>query len=353
MEKSNSESKSSVSEIDCDFNELSQKLFPHDIGFPKDLSSHSNNYFNATFHCLTNLYDLTSPIIDGCNTGQKNNPYIDLLNKIIVLKDKPFSKQEERKIINSFLGDLKSYISQVLKYNEKDNEDPRKLIPIILKDLENNNMLPEFILIKLEKFCTICNTVTKLDELKCSSDINTIYVKFDIPRILEYTHKKKIEVFTISDCFQYYFESIMKIEKSFECSQCHKETNQKIRIKELPNILLIFLYYDENNKNCHFENSAYKFEENIDFKKFNFLSEDDRKKKYFLYSLIACKNIGTDFELFYTFSRANENSKYFIYNGCDIRKELKIRNKMEKDKIDFRDKKQSWPFVLVYKNIQP
>ena len=160
------------------------------------------------------------------------------------------------------------------------------------------------------------------------------------------------EVLSIYDCFQFYFESIMKIEKNLECTQCHKETNQKLRINKLPDILFIFIYYGKNEKDCYFENSAYKFDENINFEKYNFLHENDRKKKYFLYSLIACKNVGTDFELYYTFSRKDENSKYIIYNGSDIRKDLNVRNKMEKERIDLRDKKQSWPCVLVYKTIQ-
>ena len=45
MDKNEPESKSSFS-IEFDFKEESQKKFPHDIGFPKDISKHSNNYFN-------------------------------------------------------------------------------------------------------------------------------------------------------------------------------------------------------------------------------------------------------------------------------------------------------------------
>jgi hypothetical protein len=88
MDNSNSENKSSFSEIIFDFNEENQKIFPHDIGFPKDLSKHSNNYFNATFHCLTNIYDLTYQILDSSNKDGTENPYIIIINKIItVIKD--------------------------------------------------------------------------------------------------------------------------------------------------------------------------------------------------------------------------------------------------------------------------
>ena len=348
MDQSESESKNSLSEIDFDFGEENKQKFPHDRGFPKYLSKHFNNYFNATLHCLTNIYDLTSQILDSRNKDGNDNPYIVLLNKIVI--GNIYNQREEKEKFKDCLENLKNYIPD---FNEKsDNNDPRKLIPLFLKDLENNDILPEFMLLKYEKACTICKTVTQLEEFLDAININNMYVKFDIPKILEYTNEKKIEVLSIYDCFQFYFESIMKIEKNLECTQCHKETNQKIRINKLPDILFIFIYYGKNEKECYFENSAYKFDENINFEKYNFLHENDRKKKYFLYSLIACKNVGTDFELYYTFSRKDENSKYIIYNGSDIRKDLNVRNKMEKERIDLRDKKQSWPCVLVYKAIQ-
>ena len=352
MDKNEPESKSSFS-IEFDFKEESQKKFPHDIGFPKDISKHSNNYFNATFHCLSNICDLVSSVIDAKNKDGSDNPFIYLLNKIVVGNN----KQEEKEIMRSCIGSIKNYIFPDPKCEEECNNDPRKLIPLFMRDLENNEILPEEILIKFEKICSICKTVTQLDEYLDVININNKYIKFDIPEILKYTHEKKIEEFTIYDCFEYYFDSFMKIEKNLDCSQCHKETIHTMRINKLPDILFIFLYYDEQDKNCHFENSAYKFEENINFERFKFICEDDRKKKYVLTSMIACKNVGTDFELFYTFSRINNeendenNRNYIIYNGSDIRKGLSIRNKMKKDKIDFRNKKQSWPYVLVYKNI--
>ena len=349
IDKSNSESQNSISELQ-DFDEDNEKLFPHHTGFPKDIIKHSNNFFNAALHCLTNIYDLTGEILD-CKP-EKEYPYIKLLNGIIVINKE--TKEKDKKDIRPYLENLKkNIIPNIDNENEKDsNHDPRKLIPLLLRNLQNSNILPEFMLAKYDKVCTICKNVTEVDESLDKVDIYKTYFKFDIQKILEYTHKNKIKVFTIYDCFQYYFDSIMKIEKSIECTQCHKETKQKITIYKLPDILFIFIYYSKINKNCYFDNSAYKFDENINFEKYNFLSEDDRKKKYFLYSMIACKNVGTEFELYYTFARKDENSKYNIYNGSSIREGLNIKNKMEKDKIDLRDKKQSWPCILVYKRIQ-
>ena len=289
------------------------------------------------------------------NKDGSNNPFISLLNEIFVgNKD---DKRKEKEIIKSCLGVIKNYIFPDSKWEKDYNYDPRNLIPLVFKDLEKNEILLEEILIRFEKICSICNTVTQLDEYLDEININNKYIQFDIPKIIEFASEKKIVKFTIYDCFEYYFESLKKIEKGLECSQCHKETNQAIRIKKLPNILFIFLYYNEKDKNCHFENSAYKFEENIDFEKFNCISKENEKTKFVLNTLIAYKkSVGTDSEIFYTFAKINNeendenNRNYIIYNGTDIRKGLSIRNKMEKDKIDFRDKEQSWPYVLVYKS---
>lgn len=62
MDENNSES-NSIFEID-DFEEYYKQIFPHHTGFPKDLFNHSNNFFNAALHCLTNIYDLTTQIKD-------------------------------------------------------------------------------------------------------------------------------------------------------------------------------------------------------------------------------------------------------------------------------------------------
>ena len=75
IDKSNSESQNSISEMQ-DFDEDNEKLFPHHTGFPKDIIKHSNNFFNAALHCLTNIYDLTGEILD-CKP-EKEYPYIFL-----------------------------------------------------------------------------------------------------------------------------------------------------------------------------------------------------------------------------------------------------------------------------------
>ena len=130
MDENNSESKTSILELD-DFDEENKKIFPHHTGFPKDLFNHSNNFFNAAFHCLTNIYDLTSQIID---IVEKKYPYIKLLNKIIVMNKE--KKEEHKEELKYCLENLKQYIIPIIDIeNEKDgNDDPKKLILLILQD---------------------------------------------------------------------------------------------------------------------------------------------------------------------------------------------------------------------------
>ena len=113
-----------------------------------------------------------------------------------------------------------------------------------------------------------------------------------------------------------------------------------MNITKLPPVLIIFINYGD--KNAEIENS-YKFDEIINLKTLN-----EEYKEYFLSSIIACKNIGTYFELFYTFSRLDEHSNYTMYNGSEVRYDIKVKNKLEKQKIDLKDTKQSWPWVLIY-----
>ena len=58
--------------------------------------------------------------------------------------------------------------------------------------------------------------------------------------------------------------------------------------------------------------------------------------------------MGISFEIFYTFSRKNEKSNYKVYNGLDIRDIKKVDNKLKKEKMNFKNYKESWTVVLVF-----
>ena len=297
------------------------------IGFKKDLET--NNYFNSSIQCLTNIKMLSQSMLFNSDYVKEPNEsdyinmnrykYCTIINHLIENLDKNDEK------INEILKELKNYISTERPYDceNKDNHNPKELIKFLLKEFNDIKLLPEEIKIIFTKNCS-CNENLEKNDLKI--------MEFDIMEITRYLNdNRKI---TIYDCFDYYFKSLNK--KIYKCEVCKKSYNESV--KKLPSILIIFINYG-TDKNSYYEN-AYEFDEIIYFKNFN--------KEYFLSGMIACKNIGTYFELFYTFSRLDKNSNYTLYNGSEVRKNIKITNKLKKTKIDLKDKKQSWPFVLIY-----
>ena len=316
-------------ELDADYKENCDINFSlPKIGFKKDLET--NNYLNSSIQCLTNIKILSqfmlfnSDYVKEPNEIDNNNvnrfKYCEIINSLIV------NLNENNEKINEFLKKLKEYISNERQYNceSKDNQNPKELIKFLLKEFNDINLLPEEIKIIFTKNCS-CKENLEIDDL--------CIIEFDIMETTRYfnTNRK----LTIYDCFDNYFKSLNN-KKKFKCEVCKKNVN--VSVKKLPSILIIFINYGFD-KNSYYEN-AYEFDENIHFKNFN--------KEYFLSGMIACKNIGTYFELFYTFSRLDKNSNYTLYNGSEVRNNLKITNKLKKQKIDLKDKKQSWPFVLIY-----
>ena len=327
-----------INELSLDDQENEFK-FPFKFGISKELDKDSNNFFNASIHCLANIKKLTIHLFKSSN--ESKDKYIYFISDL--LKD---VKEENNINIKELIKNLKRYIINEKKYPYETNKDPRQLIDFLLEDLHKKNELPKEILAIINKKCNSCGYISE------SNNFLNI-VKFDIPEIIRYKKNIKqnniitINTINIFDCFDYYLKSV-NYNKSIYCDKCqNKEID--LSIKELPSILIIFVYYGLD-KNCCYENS-YEFAEEINFKKYEL---ENNNRDYFLSSIIACKNLGTYFELFYTFSRDNESSKYILFNGMEIRNNLGLKNKLIKNKINLKDKKQTWPFVLIYtdKNIK-
>ena len=321
--------KSSIEESDViveDFYDEFNNNYPHKIGFKKDFKLDINNYFNASLHCLTNIYSLSYFLL---KYEEEDEYYIPLFSTCYGDID----KEEIPKEINNNLNSLKNHIFEELNYNKTDY-NPKNLIYFILNDLKNNKLLPDSVIYNFQYKCDNCQNISKNNELK--------FIEFNIPKIIEFYDKKN--KITIYDCFHYYFKSILNIENSYLfCEKCHKRKFEVI-LKSLQKDLIIFIDYGEKKE----FNMSYEFDEIINFKDFTFLNKEDRNKEFFLSTLIACKNMGNYFETFYTMARNNENTKYNIYNGIDVRPNIKVSNKLKKEKIDLTNIKESWPVVLVY-----
>ena len=314
--------------------------FPYKFGIAKELeNNNSNNYFNASIHCLANIKELSIHLIKSPNLSK--DKYIKFISN---LNDIEVNEENKNNYIKESMKELKKYIINEKKYPYDINNDPRKLIDFLLKDLLKKNELPNEILTKINKECSSCGNISE------SNDDNLNIVKFDIPEIIKSKNINNTiqnNKITIYDCFDYYLKSLNN-KQSFYCHKCQSQKFVISKI-ELPSILIIFIDYG-TNKNCCYENS-YEFDEEINFKK---IGLENNNKEYFLSSIITCKNIGTYFELFYTFAREDESSKYILYNGMEVRNNIGVKNKLIKNKINLKDKKQSWPFVLIYtdKNIK-
>ena len=311
-----------------------QYIFPYKFGIEKDLKNNTNNYFNASIHCLLNIKQLTLYLISSLNKNEDKYIYFiaDLIKELN-------NQNRDNKIIKEIFEKLKNYIKEK-NYQYNSDNDPRKLIEFIFKNLQKISELPEEIKTRKYKKCNSCGNISETN-----TTLNII--KFDIPEIIK--NKKNInqknnniiqkDKITIYDCFDYYFKSLNNNEIFF-CDNC-QNTKIDLLIKELPSILIIFIDYG-TDKNYEI---SYEFDEEINFKNYNY---DNNNRDYFLSSIIACKNLGTYFELFYTFVRENEFSKYILYNGMEVRNNLGVKNKLIKNKNNLKDKKQSWPFVLIY-----
>ena len=314
--------------------EFIQEIKLHKIGFDKEISDKDNNYFNATIHCLTNIIPFSQSILEN---EDYDHPYSKLVIKLNQNNDNENINYID---INNCLIELKEYIF-MNNMSIKDERDPRILINFLLNDLKNKEYLSSYFLTNFQKLCLSCNNILNVEELKL--------IGFDIPEIIKKINNKKI---TINDCFDYFFNNLLNSKNLYNCNECKKKKIKISSINKLPKILIILIDYGMD-KDIYFDKS-YHFDENINFKNCNCLKEDDKNREFFLSSVITCKNIGTYFELFYTFARADENSKYYtLYNGKDVREPFNINNKLKKEKMDFKNKRESWPFILVYmdKNI--
>lgn len=310
--------------------------FPHKFGFESELEKHNNNFFNASIHCLTNIVPFSKYILNSLNYNHEYYNLIITISNMISNFDKSKEKDSKEKsflTIHISLLNFKKYIFS--KYDN--NKDPRKLIFFILKDLQKAEYIYPGFLTKIQKRCNLCKSFSQSEELKM--------IEFNIPKIVENSKCKNKNKLTIYDCFDDFFYNTLNDGKSVLCDKCRTK-NAETQIIKFPKILFVLIDYGNNNNICY--DFSYEFDENINLKNYNCLNQEDKNREYFLASSVVGKNMGTTFEIFYTFARENENSKYIIYNGNDVRENLKMTNKLKKDKINFKNKKESFPYILVY-----
>ena len=158
------------------------------------------------------------------------------------------------------------------------------------------------------------------------------------------------KIYKFEDCFQNFLEKIDQKRYPFI---------KKKFFYKLPETLIILLFFGKNKETP--ENCLYDFKDEIDFSKSeyaNLIDGDVKSKKYRLSGLMACKLPGNKQErFFYTFSRKNKNDNdngYYLYNTKEkeIHEENDVNKKLRKNKKVNEKGSTSYPYVLIYNEIE-
>ena len=293
---------------------------------------YKNNFLSATLHCLINIEFLSKFLYEFNKRidNKKLNAYKTLL--------------EEIKKTNNNCISLENYENILLNnINEKDY-NPQFLLKHLLEDFKG------FMLNKYEKTEISDNICIELQNVKeCVECKNVIEEQKKEELYLAYDLSKENNVY---DCI----ESYLKIKENeyniIYCEQCKKKTQHKIKriLRNLPEVLIIFVDYGKD-KNVEID-KEFEFNEYLDdFSSIKAnIHSNHQNKKYYLSSLICARQLNEKKEHFHTFCRESKNSKYFCFNGEIFHEVENINNKLKKEKIDLKDKKERFPYILIYKS---
>ena len=313
----------------------------HQIGLKpaeKD-KKYKNNCLPATLHCLINIKFLSKNLSEFKDkTGNEQlDTYKNLLNKIIDKKCKSISLEDYENILLKKINILKYEPQSIL--NHLLTEFGSFMLNEYKKTEIQDNM---FIELQNIKTCVQCKKNSEYPKEEKLYLIYDLYKEY----IIENTNGKKKNVY---DCIQSYLKIEENEKQKVYCEHCKIEKEHKMKriYRKLPEVLIIFVEY-RKDKNVKI-NEEIEFNDNLsvseDIK--NNVNENDRNKKYYLSSLICVRQLNEKNEHFHTFCR-EFNDKYYCFNGETIHEMEKIDNKLKKSIIDLNDKKERFPYILIY-----
>lgn len=302
---------------------------------------YKNNCLPATLHCLINIKFLSQFLIVFKNKidNEQLYTYKKLLNEIIGKKCKCIS--------------LESYENILLKGINILNYEPQSILNHLLTEFGSfmlneykNSEIQDNMFIELQNIKT-CLECTKNSEYPKEEKLYLIYDLYKEYK-MENTNGKKKNVY---DCIQSYLKIEENEKQKVYCEQCKTEKEHEIKriYRKLPKVLIIFVKYEKDKKDKNVKiNEEIEFNDSlsVDDIKSN-VNENDRNKKYYLSSLICVRQLYEKNEHFHTFCR-EFNHKYYCFNGETIHEMEKIDNKLKKSIIDLNDKKERFPYVLIY-----
>jgi hypothetical protein len=248
---------------------------------------------------------------------------------------------------------LESYENILLKGINILNYEPQSILNHLLTEFGSfmlneykNSEIQDNMFIELQNIKT-CLECTKNSEYPKEEKLYLIYDLYKEYK-MENTNGKKKNVY---DCIQSYLKIEENEKQKVYCEQCKTEKEHEIKriYRKLPKVLIIFVKYEKDKKDKNVKiNEEIEFNDSlsVDDIKSN-VNENDRNKKYYLSSLICVRQLYEKNEHFHTFCR-EFNHKYYCFNGETIHEMEKIDNKLKKSIIDLNDKKERFPYVLIY-----
>ena len=335
-------------------NESNDEIIFLKTGFEKsDYNISHNNFMASTLHCLININFLTNFITNFDTNSIKNDffeKYKELLNDLISLNNKNDNDNDNKKIS---LKTFEQFLFSKEEYKNENNHNPKFLINNMINEFNlyifsefKNSKIADNFYITLQKVrkCSICNNYSE------DTKIEEKFLIFDFCKL--YNDKKGDKKLDIYDCLKSYTNEDYEDVK-LQCDFCKKETEHKIRIifKSLPNILIFFVDYGNNN-NLEFKGD-FTFNDTITFDEkllptIKNVEINYKNKEYYLSSLICVREIMSKKEHYHTFCRENEHENYYCYNGDMIHEVKNINNKIGKDIIQLNNKKERLPYALIY-----
>ena len=333
------------------------------IGLKSENPKYRNNFIASTLHCLINIEILTD-YINKLDNKLEGNPlfvkYKELLKNLQDLKKKnnkgPYDIKDFEKILFN-----KEEFQNIDRYN------PKYLLNYLITEFNlflSSETKNTFI---SDAFFTIIETINKCpvcDEYLERKKKEVQYLNYDL---YQYKFKKnkdekkeekekeeekeEEEENNIYDCLKSYV-NIEEKEREIYCEHCKKTVKSKdtVLFQKLPKHLIIYVDYGDD---INFKlDDIITFNKELYFSKIKKVEKDFQDWEYYLSSLISVKEIMKQNEYFYTFCKEiDQKEKYICYNADIVQEVLSIDNKTDNKKIEFNNKKERFPFILIYTSL--
>lgn len=310
------------------------------IGLKSERKENKNNFIPSTLHCLMNIGNLTNYILNCDYKDEKNllfNEYKKLLQNLK-------QTQEQNKGKYYSIEDFENILFKI--FNSENHYNPQYLLEYLIKEFDlflisefQKKIISDtfYIYIKKVYHCQICNNY---------SDEKIIEEKFLIYDLTQYQKENKNFKYNTFDCLLNYGKDDNSDDNIF-CKHCENKSRlqSKVIYKTLPKVLIIFVDYGDKEK--------FSLKNKIEFNEELNLEEIEEKveinynqSKYNLSYLICVKEMMKKKEHFYSFCKDEDN--YFCYNGDTVYQVLDINNKIDNIEINIENKKQGFPYILMY-----